>query len=73
MAKIKISENSKMVSIPMKEERQPWLLCQHCIDAIKSRGERLIVLGEYMDYDESVESGTVCEWCGDNATLYDCD
>ena len=34
---------------------KPWLLCQHCIDAIKSRGEIVYVGSEFSDYEPDEE------------------
>lgn len=50
-----------------------WLLCQHCIEAIRSRGERLVVLGYAMSMEEAEEEGIVCEWCEEADDLYECD
>lgn len=35
------------------------IICEHCIEAIESRGERLLV-GDFYADDE-----LICEWCGD--------
>lgn len=71
----------------MEQIKGKWLLCEHCIEAIKSRGERVIKLEEVnqeIDYDEEKgewfntwdenESVLKCEWCEEpNLTLWNCD
>lgn len=47
-------------------------LCEHCIEAIMSRGEKVIQLGSMWD---SEEENMTCEWCEEempNDCLYDC-
>ena len=39
-------------------------ICRHCIEAIRSHGERVLV-GEYSDYD-------TCEWCEEPDEVFDC-
>lgn len=48
-----------------------WTLCKHCIEAIRSRGEKVFV-GEEIDMDECPLAR--CEWCEDEdaGTLYNC-
>lgn len=48
-----------------------WCLCNHCIDAIKSRGEKLFVGDMVLDYEESEELNFPCEWCGEFGELYE--
>ena len=54
----------------MNDERV--CLCQYCIDAIKSRGERVFVGGSmYFELDDVGK----CEWCEEEFEadeLYDC-
>ena len=56
-------------------------LCEHCIGAIYSRGEKVLNLGSlyfcehYADYDEDAQGLLTCEWCEDEIpmdSLYDC-
>ena len=55
----------------MSENPEIILLCEHCIGAIRSRGEKVFVAGEFWDFDE--EDEVACEWCGeDGKTLYEC-
>lgn len=55
----------------MSENLEIILLCEHCIDAIRSRGEKVFVAGEYWDFDE--EDEIACEWCEETEkTLYEC-
>ena len=54
------------------ENQKPILLCRHCISAIRSRGEPLYVGSMVMDAEESEETGTPCEWCGEYDDLYEC-
>ena len=50
-------------------------LCRHCIDAIKSRGERVFV-GDLIADAEECETDypgeAVCDWCGEVDDLYAC-
>lgn len=48
------------------------LLCQHCISAIRSRGEEVFVGDLEKDAEESEETNTPCEWCGEYDDLYNC-
>jgi len=56
------------------------LLCHYCIDAIKSRGEKIFVGGlveRELDLDEEgkwfVSDGLKCEWCEEEYDeLYEC-
>ena len=44
-------------------------LCEHCIEAIRSHGEKVIVLDIVEDSEEMA-----CEWCEeDGETLYECE
>lgn len=46
-------------------------LCEHCIGAIRSRGEKVFVGEEYSDFE--LEEDSKCEWCEENkTTLYEC-
>lgn len=56
-------------------------LCRHCIDAIRSRGEKVFKLESletcerFEDYDEDAQGALKCEWCEDELPkdcLYDC-
>lgn len=47
-------------------------LCSRCVDAIWSRGEKIIKLGSFYYCDEV---GLSCEWCEEefeNDQLFDC-
>ena len=49
-----------------------WILCKHCIAAIKSRGEKLYV-GDEIDVDCWEDEKPKCEWCDEEDTiLYEC-
>ena len=56
----------------MKSKSRTILLCEHCIAAIRSRGERVYDGGFFMDADEAEESGITCEWCDEVDDLYEC-
>ena len=43
-------------------------LCEHCIEAIKSRGEKVLV-GDFHSIDEEIE----CEWCEEIDDVYECE
>ena len=56
-------------------------LCEHCIAAIRSRGEKVFKLESleyselYEDHDEETQGYLTCEWCEEElpkASLYDC-
>ena len=42
------------------------IICKTCIDAIRSRGE-LVVIDEEFEEDEATEMSLDCEWCGDDS------
>ena len=51
------------------------VLCDHCIEAIRSHGEAVIVLGEsdLDEYRDNFNEELKCEWCEDeNDILFDC-
>lgn len=50
------------------------LLCEHCIEAIRSRGEIVgIVEPNYVTAEDCEEFETVCEWCGEIDDLHKCE
>ena len=53
------------------ENSDTVLLCEHCIQAIRSR-EPLFVGELAMGVEESEESSTPCSWCGEYDDLYEC-
>lgn len=64
----------------MANDFEHILLCEHCIEAIRSRGEKVWVGGE-VERDEDVDDDgnwyvcddLKCGWCGEtNDELYDC-
>ena len=43
-------------------------LCKYCIEAIRSRGEKLLVGDQYdLEYEVYADEPQVCEWCGAEA------
>lgn len=49
-----------------------WCLCEHCIAAIKSRGEKLFT--REMDYEDATDEEqendlVVCDWCEEDYTI----
>ena len=43
-------------------------LCEYCIEAIRSRGEKLLVGDQYdLEYEVYADEPQVCEWCGEEA------
>lgn len=52
-------------------ELRDMLLCEHCVAAIKSRGEQMMVNPEYIDMLEAEENDLKCEWCDDVTDLYE--
>lgn len=49
------------------------LLCPHCIEGLKSRGESVKVGDLLLDIEEAEEQEVCCEWCGEVDDLYDCE
>lgn len=56
-------------------------LCERCIAAIRSRGEKVFMLESlehceaYEDHDEEEQGLLTCEWCNEEYTkdcLFDC-
>lgn len=56
-----------------------WCLCEHCIEAIRSRGER--VMTRPMEFEDMTEEEyeteiVVCDWCEDEyetSEMFICD
>ena len=49
-------------------------LCSNCIEAIRSRGERVLV-GETMYFETEFDETVKCEWCEDDydpSDVYKC-
>lgn len=64
---------SNIIESMANSERHEWLLCQYCIDAIRSRGEKLFIGDCVVDGDYAEEDGDyACEFCGEYADLYEC-
>lgn len=50
---------------------EPWMICKHCIMAIRSRGEEIFV-GSAVELDPGDEA-LICEFCDEEVdTLYKC-
>lgn len=65
--------NTELISYMKTSSRAEWLLCRDCIDAIRSRGERLFVGDCVVDGDYAEMDGDFsCEFCGEYADLYEC-
>lgn len=47
------------------------LLCKHCIEAIRSHGEFLLVGEMVHDIDDAEEMEITCEWCNEYDDLYE--
>ena len=51
-------------------------LCENCIEAIQSRGEPVFKGPEVGSYESETyfddNAPTVCEWCEEEDTLYEC-
>jgi hypothetical protein len=58
----------------MEEQNdKPWYLCQRCIDAIRSRGEKVFVGEPHWNDEEYDEDCIECEWCGEiESVVYEC-
>ena len=52
-------------------EKETWCLCRYCIQAIKSRGEKLFVGDEVYRDDDDPKTYT-CEFCGEEDTIFEC-
>lgn len=50
---------------------EPWCICDKCIMAIRSRGEKILVGDLIYDYDESEAENKPCEWCGEYGDIYE--
>ena len=61
-----------------------WILCEYCIEAIRSHGEKIFVgemISQDIDYDEEKEEWVSeydepiikCDWCEEpSPELYEC-
>ena len=47
-------------------------LCEHCIQAIQSRGESLSVGPLVLSIEEAEEENVCCDWCGEVDDLFEC-
>lgn len=48
-------------------KKKPLCLCEYCIEAIRSRGEKLRIVDHvYTDDEEPI----VCDWCGEETEEY---
>lgn len=52
-------------------ENESERLCDRCICAIRSIGGKVFV-GEEVPFDEEDDETFICDWCGEEATLYEC-
>lgn len=51
----------------------PMVLCKHCIEELKSRGESLMIADSYLcTMEESEEENQPCEWCDEFDELWLC-
>lgn len=46
-------------------------LCRHCIEAIRSRGDFLLVGEMVYTIEEAEEMEITCEWCDEHDDLYE--
>ena len=47
-------------------KRRKIILCEHCIEAIRSHGEKVIIESE-------ADDANICEWCDEpEDDLYEC-
>ena len=46
--------------------------CEHCIEELKSRGEKVLVGDQVYTIEEAEEEQKACEWCGEYDDLYEC-
>lgn len=49
------------------------LMCEHCIEELRSRGELVGVYEMRYTADECEENDVVCEWCEEADDLYTVD
>lgn len=59
-----IKERVETLRIALEDARNPkpkHLYCKECLEAIKSRGEKVSIQKHYVDGDDEVESR--CYWC----------
>lgn len=62
----------KVTTEDNKEER--WALCDHCVEAIRSRGEK--IFARPMDWEDCTEEENetdtvVCDWCEEEYCISD--
>ena len=66
------------MTMAKKIEYEHIRLCEHCIEAIRSRGEKVWV-GEIIEREEDLDNeenwvpcdGLICEWCEHDYSTYD--
>ena len=56
---------------PHGEGRKQMLLCRHCIEEIKSKGDYLLIGEMLHTIEESEAEGIKCEWCEEYDDLYE--
>ena len=61
-----VNENGSQRRKGKRMTKKKIVLCNHCLEAIRSRGERVTVI-DYIFPDEAEERGLVCEWCKDSS------
>lgn len=48
------------------------ILCEYCIEELRSRGEKVLVGDRVYRLEESEEENKPCEWCGEYDDLFEC-
>lgn len=56
---------AEALSLAKSQGIEPLVVCEHCLEAIKSRGEKIRVLFtvDAEDYRDEFGAYPVCEWC----------
>ena len=48
------------------------LLCEYCIEEMRSRGEQLLInYDSEITFEDAEEMGITCEWCDETDALYE--
>lgn len=55
-----------------KGKGEIMLMCEHCIEEIRSRGDYVVVGEMKYSAEEAEEMDIKCDWCDEYEDLYDC-
>ncbi len=69
-ARIRLAPSRTKGGVKMEPKIEIIHLCQRCIDAIRSRGEK--VFKGHESESENLEGTNICEFCDEEDITYDC-